>query len=104
MSISSLAGTNFFAKGAAYNASKFGVTGFTQAAMLDLREHGVKMTTIMPGSVATYFNNHEPNSDDYWKIQIEDVGQIVVGLISMHPRSLPSKIELRPSIPGGAGK
>jgi len=104
MSISSLAGTNFFAKGAAYNASKFGVTGFTQAAMLDLREHGVKMTTIMPGSVATYFNNHEPNSDDYWKIQIEDVGQIVVGLISMHPRSLPSKIVLRPSIPGGAGK
>ena len=104
ISISSLAGTNFFAKGAAYNASKFGVTGFTQAAMLDLRAHGVKMTTIMPGSVATYFNNHEPNADDYWKIQIEDVGQVVVGLISMHPRSLPSKIELRPSIPGGAGK
>ncbi len=104
ISISSLAGTNFFAGGAAYNASKFGVTGFTQAAMLDLRAHGVKMTTIMPGSVATYFNNHVPDDEDFWKIQIEDLGQIVVQLISMHPRSLPSKIELRPTRPGGVGK
>ena len=104
MSISSLAGTNFFAGGAAYNASKFGVTGFTQAAMLDLRAYGVKMTTIMPGSVATYFNNHVPNPQDSWKIQKEDLGQIVIQLISMHPRSLPSKIELRPTMPGGAGK
>ncbi|HBB48187.1 MAG TPA: short-chain dehydrogenase [Flavobacteriaceae bacterium] len=104
ISISSLAGTNFFAGGSAYNASKFGVTGFTQAAMLDLRSYGVKMTTIMPGSVATYFNDHVPSDADYWKIQKEDLGQIVVQLISMHPRSLPSKIELRPTIPGGAGK
>ena len=104
ISISSLAGTNFFAGGAAYNASKFGVTGFTQAAMLDLRAHGVKMTTIMPGSVATYFNNHVPDDEDFWKIQKEDLGQIVVQLISMHPRSLPSKIELRPTTPGGVGK
>jgi len=104
ISISSLAGTNFFAGGAAYNASKFGVTGFTQAAMLDLRAHGVKMTTIMPGSVATYFNNHVPGDADSWKIQKEDLGQIVVQLISMHPRSLPSKIELRPTTPGGIGK
>lgn len=104
ISISSLAGTNFFAGGSAYNASKFGVTGFTQAAMLDLRSYGVKMTTIMPGSVATYFNNHVPNEADYWKIQKEDLGQIIVQLISMHPRSLPSKIELRPTMPGGAGK
>ncbi len=104
ISISSLAGTNFFAGGAAYNASKFGVTGFTQAAMLDLRAHGVKMTTIMPGSVATYFNNHVPDDADSWKIQKEDLGQIVVQLISMHPRSLPSKIELRPTTPGAVGK
>lgn len=104
ISISSLAGTNFFAGGSAYNASKFGVTGFTQAAMLDLRAYGVKMTTIMPGSVATYFNNHVPTDEDYWKIQKEDLGQIVVQLISMHPRSLPSKIELRPTMPGGSSK
>jgi hypothetical protein len=99
ITISSLAGTNFFAGGAAYNASKFGLTGFTQAAMLDLRQYGIKMTTIMPGSVATYFNNHTPAPTDAWKIQIEDLGQMVIDLLNMHPRTLPSKIEVRPSTP-----
>ncbi len=99
ITISSLAGTNFFAGGAAYNASKFGLTGFTQAVMLDLRHAGVNVSTIMPGSVATYFNDHEPNKDDYWKIQQEDMGQIVVDLLEMNPRTLPSKIEVRPSQP-----
>ncbi len=99
ISISSLAGTNFFAGGAAYNASKFGLTGFTQAVMLDLRQEDIKVTTIMPGSVATYFNNHQPNDQDGWKIQIEDLGQMVVDLMHMHPRTLPSKVEVRPSKP-----
>lgn len=99
ITISSLAGTNFFAGGSAYNASKFGLTGFTQAAMLDLRNYGIKTSTIMPGSVATYFNNHIPNPKDDWKIQIEDIGEIVVSLLKMHPRTLPSKIEVRPTIP-----
>jgi len=99
ITISSLAGTNFFAGGTAYNASKFGVTGFTQAAMLDLRKHGIKVSTIMPGSVATHFNNHEPNSEDAWKIQKEDIGELVVDLLKMNPRSLPSKIEVRPLMP-----
>lgn len=100
ITISSLAGTNFFAKGSAYNASKFGLTGFTQAVMLDLRNEGIRCTTIMPGSVATYFNDHTPNEADAWKIQIEDLGQMVVDLMKMHPRTLPSKIEVRPSMPG----
>ena len=99
ISISSLAGTNFFARGSAYNASKFGLTGFTQAVMLDLRQHDVKVSTIMPGSVATYFNNHVPNDSDAWKIQIEDLGELVVDLVKMNPRTLPSKIEVRPSKP-----
>lgn len=102
MTVSSLAGTNFFANGAAYNASKFGLTGFTQAAMLDLRKFGIKTTTIMPGSVATYFNGHTPNDDDHWKIQIEDLGKIVVDLLKMPHRTLPSKIEIRPTIPPSA--
>ncbi|MBT8261535.1 MAG: SDR family oxidoreductase [Bacteroidia bacterium] len=102
ISISSLAGTNFFAGGSAYNASKFGLTGFTQAAMLDLRKYGIKVSTIMPGSVATYFNDHVPNEKDSWKIQIEDIGKLVVDLLEMHPRTLPSKIEVRPSIPPSA--
>jgi NAD(P)-dependent dehydrogenase (short-subunit alcohol dehydrogenase family) len=99
ITIASLAGINFFENGAAYNASKFGLVGFTQAIMLDLRKYGVKVSTIMPGSVATYFNNHIPNDADAWKIQPEDIGQIVVDLLNMNPRTLPSKIEVRPSIP-----
>jgi hypothetical protein len=97
ISIASLAGTNFFPSASAYNASKFGLVGFTQAVMLDLRESGVKCSTIMPGSVASHFNNHEPNADDAWKIQPEDLGQMVVDLLHMNPRTLPSKIEVRPS-------
>lgn len=98
--ISSLAGTNFFANGAAYNASKFGLTGFTQAIMLDLRKYNVKVSTIMPGSVATYFNEHEPDQEkDAWKIQPEDLGKLVVDLLNMHERTLPSKIEIRPTMP-----
>lgn len=99
ITIASLAGTNFFAGGSAYNASKFGLVGFTQAMMLDVRQYGVKVTTIMPGSVATYFNNHEPSPQDAWKIQPEDIGEMVADLLRMHPRTLPSKIEVRPSIP-----
>lgn len=100
ITIASLAGTNFFAGGSAYNASKFGLVGFTQAIMMDLRNHGIKVTTIMPGSVATYFNGAHPDPSDGWKIQPEDIGQMVVDLLNMHPRTLPSKIEVRPSIPG----
>lgn len=99
ITISSLAGTNFFEGGAAYNASKFGVTGMTQAIMLDLRKHGIKVSTIMPGSVATHFNDHNPSEKDSWKIQIEDIGELVVDLLKMNPRTLPSKIEVRPSQP-----
>ncbi len=99
ITMASLAGTNFFANGAAYNASKFGLVGFTQAAMLDLRPYGIKVSTIMPGSVATYFNDHVPNDADAWKIQPEDIGQIVIDLLKMNPRTLPSKIEVRPARP-----
>ena len=99
ITIASLAGTNFFANGSAYNASKFGLVGFTQAVMMDVRSAGIKATTIMPGSVATHFNNHEPSEKDAWKIQPEDIGQIVVDLLKMNPRTLPSKIEVRPTMP-----
>ena len=97
ITISSLAGTNFFPKGTAYNASKFGLTGFTQAAMLDLRDDDIKVSTIMPGSVSTHFNGNEPGAKDDWKIQIEDIGELVVDLLKMNPRTLPSKIEVRPT-------
>lgn len=99
ITLASLAGTNFFPTGAGYNATKFGVVGFTQAAMLDLRKYDIKVSTIMPGSVATHFNDNEPSAKDAWKIQPEDIGDLVIDLLKMHPRTLPSKIEVRPSRP-----
>ncbi len=102
ITISSLAGTNFFQEGAAYNASKFGLVGFSQAIMLDLRPYEIKVTTIMPGSVATFINGQIPSEKDDWKIQPEDIGQMVVNLTKMNPRTLPSKIEVRPAVPPSA--
>lgn len=99
ITIASLAGTNFFKDGSAYNASKFGLVGFSQAIMLDLRQYGIKVTTIMPGSVATYFNDHTPTEADAWKIQPEDIGEMVADLLKMNPRTLPSKVEVRPTTP-----
>lgn len=99
ISIASLAGTNFFENGSGYNASKFGVVGFTQAAMIDLRKYNIKVSTIMPGSVSTNFNGNEPSEKDAWKIQPEDLGELVLDIFKMNPRTLPSKIEIRPSKP-----
>ncbi|MBU2975061.1 SDR family oxidoreductase [Zobellia sp. B3R18] len=99
ITLASLAGTNFFASGTGYNATKFGVVGFTQAAMLDLRKYDIKVSTIMPGSVATEFAGNELDEKDAWKIQPEDIGELVLDLLKMNPRTLPSKIEVRPTRP-----
>jgi 3-oxoacyl-[acyl-carrier protein] reductase len=99
INIGSLAGKNPFAGGAAYNASKFGLVGFSEALMLDVRQEGIRVNYIMPGSVATYFNDHTPNEEDAWKIQPEDIAQLVMDLLAMPPRTLPSRIEVRPSQP-----
>ncbi|HVG14312.1 MAG TPA: SDR family oxidoreductase [Chitinophagaceae bacterium] len=100
ITLASLAGTNFFETASAYNASKFGLVGFTQAIMLDLRKYDIKVTTIMPGSVATEFADNPVSDADAWKIQPEDIGKLVLDLLTMHPRTLPSKIEVRPSKTG----
>ena len=97
--LSSLAGKNPFAGGSAYNASKFGMNGFSEAIMLDLRPLGIKVSQIMPGSVATQFGGHTPTEQDAWKIQSEDLAQIVLDLLEMNPRTLPSRIEVRPAQP-----
>ena len=99
ITIASLAGTNFFASGSGYNATKFGLVGFTQAVMLDLRGYDIKVSTIMPGSVASHFNGNNPDASDAWKIQPEDIGQLVEDLLRMNPRTLPSKVEVRPTRP-----
>ncbi|GAA5531791.1 SDR family oxidoreductase [Deinococcus aluminii] len=97
--LSSLAGKNPFAGGAAYNASKFGLNGLSEVLMLDLRQHGIKVTQIMPGSVATHFNGHTPGQGDEWKIQPEDIAQLTLDLLELPERTLPSRIEVRPSRP-----
>lgn len=99
INIGSLAGKNPMPGGAAYNASKFGLLGFSEAMMLDVRHAGIRVTCVMPGSVATYFNDHTPSPEDAWKIQPEDIAKIVVDLIEMPERTLPSRIEVRPSQP-----
>lgn len=99
ITIASLAGANFFENGSGYNASKFGVVGFTQAAMIDLRKYNIKSTVIMPGSVATHFNGNVPSDKDAWKIQPEDMGNLILDILKMNPRVLPSKIEFRATKP-----
>lgn len=96
INISSLAGKNAFAGGAAYNASKFGLNGFSEALMLDYRYEDIRVSTIMPGSVATEFGR---GSRDDWKIAPEDIAEIVLFLLRMPARTLVSRIEVRPSKP-----
>ncbi|MFU8888081.1 MAG: SDR family oxidoreductase [Trueperaceae bacterium] len=96
VTIGSLAGAHAFAGGAAYNASKFGLVGFTEAIMHDLRELGVRVATVMPGSVATGFSRRS-GGDDAWKLQAEDVAEAVLFVLRNPSRALPSRIELRPA-------
>lgn len=97
ITIGSLAGVNAFAGGAAYNASKFGLVGFTEAVMHDLRELGVRVATVMPGSVATAFSGRPADAADAWKLQPDDVAEAVLYLLRNPSRALPSRIELRPA-------
>lgn len=97
--LSSLAGRNPLPGGGAYNASKFGLNGLSEVLNLDLRDRGIKVTQIMPGSVATHFGGHTPSEADAWKIQPEDIAQLTVDLLNMPERTLPSRVEVRPSRP-----
>ena len=98
--LSSLAGKNPLPGGGAYNASKFGLNGLSEVMNLDLRDRGIKVTQIMPGSVATHFAGHTPDAEkDAWKIQPEDLAQLTVDLLHMPQRTLPSRVEVRPSRP-----
>jgi 3-oxoacyl-[acyl-carrier protein] reductase len=99
VNISSLAGKNPFIGGAAYCASKAGLNAFSEALMQEVRYDNIRVTYVMPGSVATGFGGRGAPEKADWKIQPEDVGQVVLDLLSMPPRSLPSRVELRPSQP-----
>lgn len=98
INISSLAGRNPFAGGAAYNASKFALNGFSEALMLDHRNDNIRVTYVMPGSVDTGFSPRSERAP--WKIAPEDVAQVVMDVLAMPERTLISRVEMRPSRPG----
>jgi NAD(P)-dependent dehydrogenase (short-subunit alcohol dehydrogenase family) len=99
VNIASLAGVNAFAGGSAYNASKFGLLGFSEAAMLDLRHDGVRIATVLPGSVATEWAHSHGNQDASWMLRPEDVAEAVSDLVRFPGRAIASRIDLRPSRP-----
>jgi NAD(P)-dependent dehydrogenase (short-subunit alcohol dehydrogenase family) len=99
VNISSLSSTGPFPGGAAYVASKAGVNAFSDALMQELRDDNIRVTTVLPGSVATGFNNREPGAGADWKLWPEDIAQAIVDLLDHPARSLPSRIEIRPSKP-----
>ena len=106
INIASLAGRNYFANAAAYCASKAGLVAFSEAVMLELRNDDIRVSCVMPGSVATDFSHPPPrpgasaaaaNQDDSWKLTAEDIAEVVMDLLRHPKRSLPSKVEIRPS-------
>jgi NAD(P)-dependent dehydrogenase (short-subunit alcohol dehydrogenase family) len=99
INISSLAGTNAHPRMAAYNASKFGLNGFSEALMQEVRHDNIKVSYIMPGSVNTEFGGDEPSDEKSWQLRPEDVARVVMDLLSFPERALPSRIEMRPSRP-----
>jgi NAD(P)-dependent dehydrogenase (short-subunit alcohol dehydrogenase family) len=99
INISSLAGANPHPRMAAYNASKFGLNGFSEALMQEVRHDGIKVSYIMPGSVNTHFGDDEPSPEKSWQLQPEDIAQVVLDLLHYPARSLPSRVEIRPSRP-----
>jgi NAD(P)-dependent dehydrogenase (short-subunit alcohol dehydrogenase family) len=99
VNISSLAGKNPFANGAAYCASKAALNAFSEALMQEVRQDGVRVAYVLPGSVSTSFMGRAPGEGDGWKLAPEDVALVVADLVSHPSRSLPSRVEIRPSRP-----
>jgi NAD(P)-dependent dehydrogenase (short-subunit alcohol dehydrogenase family) len=99
INISSLAGANAHPRMAAYNASKFALNGFSEALMQEVRHDRIKVSYIMPGSVNTYFGGDEPSEEQSWQLQPADVARVVLDLLQHEERSLPSRVEIRPSMP-----
>lgn len=99
INISSLAGANAHPRMAAYNASKFGLNGFSEALMQEVRHDNIKVSYIMPGSVNTEFGGDQPSPEKSWQLQPEDIAQVVIDLLNHPDRTLPSRVEIRPSRP-----
>jgi NAD(P)-dependent dehydrogenase (short-subunit alcohol dehydrogenase family) len=102
INIGSLAGVNPIPNLSAYNASKFGLVGFSEAFMQEIRYDGIRVSTILPGSVDTEFGGRKTGQEG-WRLAPEDVAEVVVQLLAHEPRSLPSRVEIRPSMPPKKG-
>jgi NAD(P)-dependent dehydrogenase (short-subunit alcohol dehydrogenase family) len=99
VNVSSLAGANPHPRMAAYNASKFGLNGFSEAFMQEVRHDGIKVSYVMPGSVNTEFGGDTVSDERAWQLQPEDIARVVTDLLRHDERSLPSRVEIRPSRP-----
>lgn len=99
INISSLAGQNAHPQMAAYNASKFGLNGLTEALMQEVRQDNIKVSLICPGSVNTEFGNKEITDEKAWQTHPEDIAQVVIELLNQKSNVISSKIEIRPSCP-----
>jgi NAD(P)-dependent dehydrogenase (short-subunit alcohol dehydrogenase family) len=99
INVSSLAGANPHPNMAAYNASKFGLNGFSEALMQEVRHDGIKVSYIMPGSVNTAFGGDQPGDEKSWQLTPADIARVVMDLLRYDDRSLVSRIEIRPSKP-----
>ncbi len=99
INISSLAGANPHPRMAAYNASKFGLNGFSEALMQEVRHDNIKVSYIMPGSVNTEFGGDTASDEKSWQLRPEDIARVVTDLLHHDDRALPSRVEIRPSKP-----
>ena len=99
INISSLAGANPHPRMAAYNASKFGLNGFSEALMQEVRHDNIKVSYIMPGSVNTEFGGDSPSDEKSWQLTPQDIARVVIDLLHADDRALPSRVEIRPSKP-----
>jgi NAD(P)-dependent dehydrogenase (short-subunit alcohol dehydrogenase family) len=99
INIASLAGRNYFPGAAAYCASKAGLVALSESVMQEVRYDGIRVSVVMPGSVATEFSGRTVSEDDGWKLSPDDVAEVVMDLLRHPGRSLPSKIEIRPAMP-----
>jgi NAD(P)-dependent dehydrogenase (short-subunit alcohol dehydrogenase family) len=99
INISSLAGANPHPRMAAYNASKFALNGFSEALMQEVRHDNIKVSYIMPGSVNTEFGGDSPSDEKSWQLTPADIARVVIDLLHHDDRSLPSRVEIRPSKP-----
>ena len=99
INISSLSGTNPFVRGAAYCASKAGLNAFSEAMMQELRYDNIRVSCVAPGSVATEFAQGDPAKGVDWKVSPDEVAEVVLNLLRHPVRSLPSRVEIRPTRP-----